>query len=337
MSRNNLTNTQKIAAFLITLGKESTAQILGHLDPAEMEKIAHEIALMGRVPNQTKRTVLREFRALLHAEDRRDTGFTFAEEVLNQVVGSERARDMMQHIVPVAQSDTPPYLSTITAGRAAALLCEEPVHIIALLLSSVAPDCAAGILEAFTAELRHQVAMQFAHTTPPSPELRLHLEKALRVKAQRHSHEEQLHGQAALAEMGNLPKPDEMQAPVTEPRISVPRQVSMQDSIYPSDDGTLSFHELHSLAPSLLQVVVRKASNRDLCRALYAVDPLLHEAILSALPFARRISILHTMKSQPSLQLRVIADAQERIAHLANMAMKQRPAPRALKAEVVHV
>lgn len=105
--QTSLNTMQKIALLLVSLGPDRAAQIMAHLDQEQITRIVREIALLGKVPNGTKRAVLREFRSLVAAEEERAQSVSFAEQVLDQALGEEKARDMLRKITPAAPSAPP--------------------------------------------------------------------------------------------------------------------------------------------------------------------------------------------------------------------------------------
>lgn len=308
MAQQRLTNTQKIATLLVALGTERSAKILEHLEPEQMARIAREIAAMGSVPHQQKRAVLREFRALMQAEERRRMGFTFAERVLDQAVGEEKAQQILQTIsMPTAPSG-PPYLATVTPARAADLLAGEPPHIAAKLLLVLSFEQAALILEHLPADERGPVAQQLAHATPPSAEVQGHLERALRAKAARRNAEEHYDGAAALTELLAAPAP--MPAPVAPQPMKAAAPVAA-----PTPD--VSFDDLLTMELGEVQAVLRSVDNDTLCLALCGAEMLLRQRLLAAVPFTRRVIVQHRQKALKGTRLRDITAAQDAIARIA--------------------
>ena len=184
MSVPTLTTTQKIATLLLSLGAERSAEILEYLDPEQTVAIAREIAAMGQVPNQTRRTVLREFRSRMNDEVQQHAGLQFVEQVLDKAFDPQQAHEvkaMIRSAVP--PSLNPPYLSTVTPGRAAELISGEPLHIMSLLLVTLPAECSAAILQNLPPKEQVQLALQLSNTTPPSAEVRTQLEPCAACKS----------------------------------------------------------------------------------------------------------------------------------------------------------
>lgn len=328
--QSSLNTTQKIALLLLSLGPERSAQIMAHLDQEQITRIVREIASLGKVANGTKRAVLREFRSLVAVEEERAQSFSFAEQVLDQTLGQEKARDMMKKITPAVAPSAPSYLATLTPSRAAELISGEPVHIIALLLASLTPDKAAAILECVPAPVQAPVAMQLATTTPPTPELRKQLEQAVAAKARRYQHEELASGRAVLdtvfrradshaPESPGAPAPIAAPAPVTAstPALApVPKQVPVS-ALVPEltaldEEINAAFTEILT-GSSSLRALFEHLDTRDLGLALRGISETLHAACLRALSFRRRMAVQSVLRSPQPVRLREITEAQERV------------------------
>lgn len=323
--QTSLNTMQKIALLLVSLGPDRAAQIMAHLDQEQITRIVREIALLGKVPNGTKRAVLREFRSLVAAEEERAQSVSFAEQVLDQALGEEKARDMLRKITPAAPS-APPYLARLTPSRAAELIGGEPVHIIALLLASLTLEKAAAILECLPAPAQAPVAMQLATTTPPTPELRRQLEQAVAAKARRYQYEELASGRAVLdsvfrGEADHTPEPSGNLAPASDPApvAAAPAPAPITADTAPAAESAALDDEINDEFTALitgstsLRTLFEHLDTHDLGLALRGVSESLHAACLRALSFRRRMAVQAVLRSSQPVQLREISAAQERI------------------------
>ena len=85
---NELTNKQKAAILLITLGPEASSQIFKYLREDEIDKITLEIANQRKIPQDQKDKILTEFHQMLMAKDYISSGgLDYAREVLEKALG----------------------------------------------------------------------------------------------------------------------------------------------------------------------------------------------------------------------------------------------------------
>lgn len=280
----DMTNTQKVAALLLSLGTERSKEVLQHLNPGEASRIAEELHSLGQVPQQVRRAVLREFRTLADRE----------------APDAPAAPIVPPPVEPFALPAPPPVssaplLETISLVRATELLAAEPPHIIALALVGVSPERALAILQGLPVDMRAAVTGEYGHVTPPLPEVRTMLEHALRAKAERQNQQAQHAGRVALAALTQ----------------------ASQSASSPATEAVNAFHTLDTLPHHRLSALLRQANPEDLLLALRGVDAAYRDRLLTAVPFNQRILLLHQLQRQGPVSLRAITAAQQRIAALS--------------------
>lgn len=328
MAQSLFSKSQKVAMFLMSLGAARSAEVLSQLDPDQVARIARDMTTMGSVSNQTKRAVVREFRSLVTADQQRADGVSFAEEVLDKALGAERAQRMMRTITSDAGTDGPPYLTTVTPSRAAELIGNEPLHIMALLLLTLPPETSAAIVLQLPPALHPKIALQMAHATRPAPELARHLEQALRAKALKQVREEQACGSAALNALA-ADIPQSVAAP--EPPVQAWDVESEPEPV----PAAFTFFQLLELDLPDMQTLVRRAGMHDLGLALRGAGAGLRNHCLRALPFSQRMTVQNALRTQQPVALQEITAAQARIAALAHTIAAER-VQRLHRGELVH-
>ncbi len=278
MSQPLLTKRQKIAALLATLDVEQARAVLAQLDPAQAAALARERDALGAVPNGTRRAVLREFRTLVQREERA--------EVFDALpYGSRRESDA-------------PYLAGVTPARAAELLAGEPDAIVALALATLTPTTAAAIVARLPEARQETVLARLARLPAPSDAVCAELDRAIRVTAARHGEEERAQGSAALDTL--------WPAAPAEAHTSPPPVASSHDP--------LAFDALAGLPRAELQALLRGVDLSELALALRGAEPAVTDALLQALPFARRLQLLLRLRARAAVRLGDILAAQAHIA-----------------------
>lgn len=99
MAKHNdekITGLQKAAILLITLGPEKSANVFKHLKEDEIEELTLEIANTRSVTPQLKEEVIEEFYQVCLAQQYiAEGGISYAKELLEKALGSERAMDVI--------------------------------------------------------------------------------------------------------------------------------------------------------------------------------------------------------------------------------------------------
>ncbi|WP_275693307.1 flagellar motor switch protein FliG [Nocardioides sp. TF02-7] len=163
---------RKAAILLIQLGKDRAAPVLGHLGESEVEAISAEIARLDRVTAEETEQVLVEFRdmATAHAHVTQG-GFRFAQQLLEQSLGPERAGEIMQRL-HAAQVQMPfQFLHRADPAQLRSFIADEHPQVIALVLAHMSADKASLLLGGLPAHQQAVVAHRIAVMDRTSPEI----------------------------------------------------------------------------------------------------------------------------------------------------------------------
>ena len=175
-----LSGPQKSAVLCIALGPKGAARILQQLSPDEVERVSREIASMPTVDADIVQSVLDEFQSA--AKDASTTphgGFEYAQTVLEQALGSGRAREVVGKIQSEVLDSGFGRLKHATPAALAGLLRDEHPQTIALVLAHVEEQHAANVLVALDPTLAADVAYRVARLGAVTPEVLAVVEAAL--------------------------------------------------------------------------------------------------------------------------------------------------------------
>ena len=158
----NLSGTTKAAIVLLSVGKEAATQVVKNLKDDEVEKIALEIAALGRVPGEVKERVLSEFTGAMGSGGGKGGGVGRAAEFLESTLGPQKASEIVARLKRLNASGSLGKLEQMEPGMAAEFISDEHPQTIAVILAQVEPDFAAATLSALGPEVRSDVAMRIA-------------------------------------------------------------------------------------------------------------------------------------------------------------------------------
>jgi flagellar motor switch protein FliG len=271
----HLTGPQKSAVLCIALGPQGAARILQQLSPAEVERVSREIAVMQTVDADVVDSVLEEFRSATQAPAQPRGGVDFARNVLEQAVGSGRAREVVHRIEERAVSGFGRLAATPPPALASLLRDEHP-QVIALALVHLEEAHAAATLGALDPALAADVAYRVARMGPVQPDLLALVET-------------QLGGRTAAAPPKDAPRPggpellgkwlnrggEELEKRVLESITD--RNADVADRVRAS---MFTFEDLLLIDAKGMQRVLREVETRDLATALKAASPELKRHIL---------------------------------------------------------
>lgn len=170
----HLSGPQKAAVLLITLGDAMSAEVLKHLDEDEVQRIGREVALAHKVPNEVAEAVLNEYYQMSIAHDFvLRGGVDYARKVLQQAFGPETAKRMLDRMLKTLGGESLSFdtLQKADPQQLAKFIHSEHPQTIALILSHLSPNQAAGLLGSLPLEIRADVAMRMASLEQISPDI----------------------------------------------------------------------------------------------------------------------------------------------------------------------
>ncbi|WP_370290451.1 flagellar motor switch protein FliG [Nocardioides sp.] len=174
---------RKAAVLLIQLGKERAAQVMAHLSDAEIEGISAEIARLDAVSAEESSKVLGEFHELATAHAHvTQGGFSFAQQMLEQSLGPERAKEVMERLHAAAVQMPFQFLHRADPAQLRSFIADEHPQIIALVLAHMAADKASLLLSGLPAHQQAVVAHRIAVMDRTSPDIVRTVESVLERK-----------------------------------------------------------------------------------------------------------------------------------------------------------
>lgn len=174
---------RKAAVLMIQLGKDRAAQVMAHLTDTEVENISAEIARLDAVTAAETDTVLTEFHDLMTAHAHvTQGGFGFAQQLLEQSLGPERATEIMERLHAAAIQMPFQFLHRADPAQLRGFIADEHPQVIALVLAHMAPDKASLLLGGLPAHQQAVVAHRIAVMDRTNPEIVRTVEAVLERK-----------------------------------------------------------------------------------------------------------------------------------------------------------
>src|SRR5579884_3249716 len=169
-----LPGIRKAAILLITLGEQTSAEILKQMDDEEVQAIGREVARVSSITGEQAESLLEEFYQMTIAHDYvLKGGIDYARKILFNAFGPEHAKKMLDRLVKTLGSEMASFdaLQKADPQQLAKFIHNEHPQTIALILSHLNASQAAGLLVSLPAELRPDVALRMANLDQISPEI----------------------------------------------------------------------------------------------------------------------------------------------------------------------
>jgi flagellar motor switch protein FliG len=165
---------QKAAVFLVTLGEESSAEILKHLTEDEVNLVTQAVARIPNINAEQADNILEEFYQMTLAQEFIvKGGLDYAKKMLMTAFGPETTKRLMDRLSKALGSDVASFdaLQRADPQQLAKFIHNEHPQTIALVLSHLNPTQAASLLVSLPQRIRSDVAIRMANLDQISPEI----------------------------------------------------------------------------------------------------------------------------------------------------------------------
>jgi flagellar motor switch protein FliG len=307
---DDLTPSQKAAIALIAFGTEVSAEVLKTLSDGELEKITVEIANMRDIPGDVEEKVIQEcYQIFLAREYILQGGVDFAHSVLERAVGAKRANDILHRLESSLVTSGFNLLKNIDVKQLVNFIQNEHPQTIALILTQLMPQQAAGALAEFPPELQAEVAMRIATMEKISPEILKDIEATLDTHFSGTSFRDskQSGGGKALADILNLAET------AAEKNILQSLEAENPDLAAEIKNMMFVFEDLVLLDDRSIQRLLKEIESKDIAIALKAASDEVKAKIFANVSERVSIMIKEEMEFMGPMRLSDVEAAQQRI------------------------
>lgn len=158
-----LTDIEKAAILMISLGEDDAAEVLRHLGPKEVQKIGVAMSTLDNVAQTSVESVVSDFMDLV--SDQTGIGIhndKYIRRMLNQALGDEKAKTLIDRILMNTNTSGLDTLRWMEPLQVAELIRYEHPQIQAVVVSYIDPDQAASVLGYFDDKVRLDVILRIA-------------------------------------------------------------------------------------------------------------------------------------------------------------------------------
>lgn len=307
----DMSGIKKAAILLISLGAETSAEIMRLLPESYIQKVSYEIANIDYVNPTEREEILNEYLEMSQARQYViDGGVDYAREVLNRALGAQRAKEVIDLLNQIQLRERPFNIARkADPMQLKNLLLSEQPQTVALVLCYMQPDKAAQLLAQFPLELQTEIAERIGTITRTSPAVIEKIEKVIENKFSSYieNDTETVGGVHALVEILNSV------GRTTEKNIIEvleERQPELADEV---KANLFTFEDIISLNPSDVQKVLRHVDNDDLMLALKGVADDIRNFIFQNMSSRAVETIKEDMQFMGPARLSAVEEAQTKI------------------------
>lgn len=307
---SELTNTQKVAVLLISMGVERASMILKVLKDEEVEKITLEIANMDNINPEVVDKVIRDFYSLIQNQKFvLEGGMEYARNVLNETKGEKEVRAMMKRLESKTGNDTFGRFQSAETSQIVQFLQSEHPQIAAIILGHLNTKRASEILSNFDAGFQGEVCMRMAKMGNISSDVIEEIEEVIRDQmGETYAESENLRkGSSAIAEILN-------EADLATER-SVLGNIEKLDKELAEEikNQMFLFEDIVELTNREVQSIISEIDRNDLVVGLKGVTEELIQKFLKNMSSRAKEMLLEDMEAAGQVHKRLVEESQQRI------------------------
>jgi len=308
--KKELTGRRKAAILLVILGPDKAAQVLKHLDDETVEQLTIEIASVGSVSDEERRTVLQEFQNIMKAKEMiAKGGLEYAKEVLERAFGPEKAAKIIERLISSLQVKPFDFIKTADPVQIVNFLQNEHPQTVALVLSYLEPDLAAQVLGSLPEDLQVEVLKRIALLERTSPDIVREIERNLEKKLSGFV------GQS-FSKIGGIDTAAEIMNNVdrtTERSIMEKLAADNPELAEEIRRKMFVFEDILKLDDRSVQIVLREVDTKDLAVALKGASDELKEKIFRNMSKRAAQLLKDEMEYMGPVRVKDVEEAQQKI------------------------
>ena len=308
-----VTGAQKAAILLIVLGPERSATIFKHLKEEEIEELTLEIANTRSITPQVKEEILNEFYEICLAQQYiAEGGITYAKELLEKAVGTEKAMDVISRLTASLQVKPFEFVRKTDASQLLNFIQDEHPQTIALILSYLSTAQSSAIISSLPPDRQADVAKRIAMMDRTSPDVIKEVEKVLETKLASLVNQDYtiIGGVDAVVEILNTVDRG------TEKHIMETLEIEEPELADEIRKKMFVFEDILTLDDRAIQRVLRDVDNNDLAIALKGANEQVQNAIFNNLSKRLATMIREDMEFMGPVRMKDVEEAQQKIVNI---------------------
>jgi flagellar motor switch protein FliG len=311
---DGLTDIEKAAVLLISLGESDAAEILKHLGPKEVQRIGEAMSRLDNVPQSRVESVVSDFLDVVG--DQTGIGINndrYIRAMLNQALGEDKAKTLIDRILFSTNTSGLDTLRWMDARQVAEIIRFEHPQIQAVIVSYLEPDQAANVLSFFDDKVRLDIVMRVAALDQIQPQALQELNDMLesQFSGPRSTQLTRLGGVKSAANIMNF--------------IDTQIEAELMDAIKESDEGLANqisdlmfvFDNLLDVEDRGIQVILREIQTDQLVVALKGADSQLQEKIFKNMSKRAAELLRDDLEAKGPVRISEVESAQKEILNVA--------------------
>lgn len=315
MTKGNkaISNNEKAAILLLSLGEDMAAELLQKLPHQEAKRIIQTMSNLGRVDDSLVMQVQKEFHELI--VNYRPNHFGDAEltkRILAKAFSTDEAANILNH-VSIDSYRSFKEAEHLDGKSLHQILEKELPQTIAVILAHLSPKKSGEVIAKFSVATQSEILLRMASLQEVNQSMLEEIDETLSaaIEVLKHRSVAQIGGvdkTAALLATLSQNQREEMLAKLAEKQPELAEAIRSQ---------LWTFEDLAKLQPADIEKILRKIPSADLELALRKASDTVKARIFKCMSERRAQDLRETISLAKPVAIAKIEDAQRRIATLA--------------------
>jgi flagellar motor switch protein FliG len=307
-----LTGMQKAGIFMLAISEEHALKLFGMLELDEVKDISHTMSGLGRIDSDLVELLLQEFGVRLRKAGGVSGGLDTTEKMLLKFLDPTRVEDIMEEIRGPAGRTVWDKLGNVNEVVLASFLKNEYPQTVAVVLSRLDAAHAARVLACLPEDFSLDVVLRMVKMEVVQKEVVTDLERTLRAEF--------------VANLAKTSRRDnfEIMAEIfnhfdksTEGRLLGDLDRVDKESADQIRQLMFTFEDLIKVEPQGLQILIRRAGNDRIARALKSSSEQLRKFFFENMTERGAKLLQDEMRAAGPVRVRDVDEAQQFLVNLA--------------------
>ncbi|WP_277253472.1 flagellar motor switch protein FliG [Neptunomonas phycophila] len=313
MSDEELTDIEKAAILMISLGEDDAAEVLKYLGPKQVQMIGEAMKELDNIAQSRVEGVVSDFMELV--QDQTGIGINndrYIRAMLNQALGEEKAKTLIDRILMTTNTSGLDTMRWMEPRQIAETIRYEHPQIQSVIIAYLEPDQAANVLSYFDDKVRLDIVMRVSSMDRVQPQALQELNEMLEGQSTSSAGQfRTMGGVKHTSDIMNL--------------IESTIEAELMEGIKEVDEGLANqiqelmfvFDNLIDVDDRAIQVILREVASDVLILALKGADTALQEKIFRNMSKRAAELLRDDLEAKGPVRVSEVEDAQKEILSVA--------------------
>jgi flagellar motor switch protein FliG len=304
----DLSNVEKAALTLLSLGKDLASQVLQHLNEQEVKRISRAFMAVSEVDRETQFEVTKEFRNMMKAgETLLVDGREFAKDVIANAFGDSAGEGLLEYVTGTRKEPISAIMQDVPEKILNAFIAAEHPQTVAFLMTKMNPDQAALVLQSMPEESQTDILIRIANLNNVKGDVIDEVREVLRstLRSNALGEEEEVSGPKSAADILNFVDRNNEERIITEIEEMYPDLAEQIRNLM------FTFEDIKKVDDKGIQTLLKEVPRDQLVLSLKTASPDLRDLLFRNVSQRAATMIKEDLDAMGPVKLKDVEKAQQ--------------------------